>query len=53
MEDRNFQKKKAAIENFIKKNKTVDHARILNEIDIDYDTLMNIIRDLKHKGKIS
>jgi len=26
---------------------------VLNEVDIDYDTLMDILRDLKHKGKLS
>ena len=53
MEDRNYQKKKTTIEKYIKKNKTVDHAKILNEVDIDYDTLMDILRDLKQKGKLS
>jgi hypothetical protein len=52
MEDRNYQKKKATIEKFIKNNRSIDHARILNEIDIDYDTLMKILVELKHRGKI-
>jgi hypothetical protein len=50
--DRNYQKQKIRVEKFIKKNKKTDHYIILNEIDIDYDTLMKIISELRREGKI-
>lgn len=50
--DRQYQKKKILVEKFIKKNKKTDHYVILNEINIDYDTLMNIMRELKRDGRI-
>jgi hypothetical protein len=53
MNDRNYQKKKNIVEKFIKKNKTIDHSKILNEIDVDYDTLMRILSDLRSEGKVS
>ena len=53
MKDRNYQKKKNIVEKFIKKNKTIDHSKILNEIDVDYDTLMRILCDLRREGRIS
>lgn len=53
MKDRNYQKKKNIVEKFIKKNKTIDHSKILNEIDVDYDTLMRILSDLRREGRIS
>jgi hypothetical protein len=53
MNDRNYQKKKNIVEKFIKKNKTIDHSKILNEIDVDYDTLMRILSDLRREGRIS
>ena len=53
MNDRNYQKKKNIVEKFIKKNKTIDHSKILNEIDVDYDTLMRISSDLRREGRIS
>jgi hypothetical protein len=40
------------VEKFIKKNKKTDHYIILNEIDIDYDTLMKILSELRREGKI-
>lgn len=52
MNDRNYQKKKNIVEKFIKKNKTIDHSKILNEIDVDYDTLMRILSDLRREGRI-
>ena len=52
MIDRNYQKKKILVEKFIKKNKKTDHSVILNEVNIDYDTLMLIILDLKREGRI-
>ena len=53
MNERNYQKKKNIVEKFIKKNKTIDHSKILNEIDVDYDTLMRILSDLRSEGKVS
>ena len=52
MIDRNYQKKKIPVEKFIKKNKKTDHSVILNEINIDYDTLIRIISDLRKEGRI-
>jgi len=52
MNDRNYQKKKNIVEKLIKKNKTIDHSKILNEIDVDYDTLMRILSDLRSEGKV-
>jgi hypothetical protein len=50
--DRHYQKKKILVEKFIKKNKKTDHSIILNEINIDYDTLMKIMTELKRDGRI-
>ena len=50
--DRNYQKQKVLVEKFIKKNKKTDHYIILNEVNIDYDTLMKIISELRREGKI-
>jgi predicted transcriptional regulator len=50
--DRNYQKQKILVEKFIKKNKKTDHSIILNEINIDYDTLMKVISELRREGKI-
>jgi hypothetical protein len=52
MIDRNYQKKKILVEKFIKKIKKTDHSVILNEINIDYDTLIRIISDLRKEGRI-
>src|SRR5574339_290221 len=48
-----FSQKKNIVEKFIKKNKSIDHSKILNEIDVDYDTLMRILSDLRSEGKVS
>jgi hypothetical protein len=50
--DRQYQKKKILVEKFIKKNKKTDHYSMLNEINIDYDTLMKIMAELKREGRI-
>ena len=52
MIDRNYQKQKIRVEKFIKKNKKTDHSVILNEINVDYDTLIRIISDLRKEGRI-
>lgn len=51
--DRAYLKKKQMVEHFIKKHGGVDHARILNEVNVDYDTLMRILAELKVEGRIS
>jgi len=50
--DRTYLKKKQMVERFIKKHDKVDHVRILNEVNIDYDTLMRILAELKEEGRI-
>jgi hypothetical protein len=52
MQDRKYQKKKQTIERYIKKHGKVDHSVILNEIDIDYDTLMKILSELRNEGRL-
>lgn len=51
--DRAYLKKKQMVERFIKKHGRVDHARILNEVNVDYDTLMRILAELKVEGRIN
>ncbi|HLE35198.1 MAG: hypothetical protein ACRD38_00910 [Nitrososphaerales archaeon] len=51
--DRAYLKKKQMVQRFIKKHGKVDHARILNEVNVDYDTLMRILAELKTEGRIS
>ncbi len=53
MQNRKYQKKKAAVEKFIRKNGKVDHSVILNNVDVDYDTLMYILSELRKEGRIS
>ncbi len=52
MQDRKYQKKKVLVEKFIKKSGKIDHAVILNNVDVDYDTLMRILSDLRGEGRI-
>ncbi len=52
MLDRKYQRKKYAVERFIKKFGKVDHSVILNCVDIDYDTLMRVLSDLRKEGRI-
>jgi len=52
MHDRKYEKEMKTVEKFIKKNGTTDHQTILNEIDIDYDTLMRILSELNNKGRL-
>lgn len=40
------------VEKYIKKHGTTDHLIILNEMDIDYDSLMNILSELRKKGRL-
>jgi hypothetical protein len=52
MLDRKYQRKKHAVEKFIKKFGRVDYSVILNNVDIDYDTLMRVLEDLRKEGRI-
>ena len=52
MQDRKYQKKKAMVDKFIKKSGKIDHSVILNNVDVDYDTLMKILSDLRNEGRI-
>jgi hypothetical protein len=52
IQDRKYQKLKGQVKGFIQKNKKLDHAMILNNMDIDYDTLMRIIAELKSEGNL-
>jgi len=52
MIDRKYQRKKSTVEKFIKKFGRVDHSLILNNVNIDYDTLMRILSDLRNEGRI-
>jgi predicted transcriptional regulator len=48
--DRIYEKKKQTVARFIQKHGKVDHSVILNEVNIDYDTLMKIISELRREG---
>lgn len=52
MQDRKYQKKKVTVEKFIKKSGKIDHSVILNNVDVDYDTLMRILSELRNEGRI-
>ncbi|MGI0044550.1 MAG: hypothetical protein ACRD47_12655 [Nitrososphaeraceae archaeon] len=52
MQNRAYQKKKEIVKRFIKKQKTSDTSRILNEVNIDYDTLMLVLADLRKEGHL-
>jgi len=52
LQKRLYQKKKQSVEKFIKKFGKVEHSFILNEVDIDYDTLMKILAELRNEGRI-
>jgi hypothetical protein len=52
LQKRLYQKKKQAVEKFIKRFGKVEHSFILNEVNIDYDTLMKILAELRNEGRI-
>ena len=52
MHDRKYEKKKQTFEKFIRKLGKIDHSIILNEVNIDYDTLMKIISELRREGRL-
>ena len=51
-QDRKYQKIEVEVKRFIERHKKIDHRTILNEIDVDYDTLMKILRKLKNQGQL-
>jgi hypothetical protein len=52
MHDRKYEKKMRKVEKYIRKHSTTDHQTILNEMDIDYDTLVYILSELRNKGRL-
>ncbi|HYY50113.1 MAG TPA: hypothetical protein VE643_04510 [Nitrososphaeraceae archaeon] len=52
MYDRKYERALQTVEKFIRKHKTTNHVTILNQIDIDYDTLMKILSELSNKGHL-
>ena len=52
MQDRKCERKKVAVEKFIKKFGKIDHSVILNNVDVDYETLMSILSELRNEGRI-
>jgi hypothetical protein len=52
MQDRVYQRKRKLVEKFIKKHGKIDHSIILNNVDVDYDTLMKILSDLRNEGHL-
>jgi biopolymer transport protein ExbD len=50
MQDRVYQRKRKLVEKFIKKHGKIDHSIILNNEDVDYDTLMKILSELRNEG---
>lgn len=53
MYDRVYERKKQTILRFIKKHNKVDHSFILNNVNIDYDTLMKIVSELRREGHLN
>ena len=52
MQKRMYQKKKQTVEKFIKRFGKVEYSFILNEVNIDYDTLMKILEELRKQRRI-
>jgi predicted transcriptional regulator len=52
VQKRIYQKKKQIVEKFIKRFGKVEHSFILNEVNVDYDTLMEILEELRKEGRI-
>ncbi len=52
MQNRIYENKKQTVLRFIKKYGKVDHSFILNEVNIDYDTLMKILSELRMEGHL-
>ena len=53
-QNRKYQKIKTEVKRFIQKNKNekIDHTTILNNLNIDYDTLMRILSELRRTGNL-
>ena len=47
-----IRRKSKKLKKFIRKYGKLDHAIILNEINVDYDTLMKIISELRNEGHL-
>ena len=47
-----YTRKRKLVEKFIRKHGKIDHSVILNNVDVDYDTLMNILSDLRNEGRL-
>ena len=45
-------RKRKLVEKFIKKHGKIDHSIILNNVDVDYDTLLKILSDLRNEGRL-
>jgi predicted transcriptional regulator len=52
MKDRVYQRKRKLVEKFIKKQGKINHSIILNNVDVDYDTLMKILSELRNEGRL-
>jgi len=52
VQDRKYERKKVAVEKFIKKFGKIDHSVILNNVDVDYETLMSILSELRNEARI-
>jgi hypothetical protein len=52
MQDRIHEKKKQAILRLVKRHGKVDHSFILNELNVDYDTLMKMLSELRREGSL-
>jgi hypothetical protein len=52
MQDRIYQKKKQSVEKFIKRHGKSGSLYYPNNVDVDYDTLMNILSDLRNEGRL-
>ncbi len=50
VQGRVYEKKKQTVASFIRKYGKVDYSVILNEVNIDYDTLMKVIFELRREG---
>jgi len=53
-QDRKYQKIRTQVKRFIQKNKDekIDDLTILNNLNVDYDTLMRILSELRRTGNI-
>lgn len=52
IDSRKYEKKKQLVLKYIKRKGRIDSYEILNEVDIDYDTLKRIIEEIKNKRQV-